>query len=125
MEVGEPGKGGSGGPPASASDDSDDTVFVDRGGAGGGRENIPIVEGLKAYAEAFNGTECEPIFFLQPGAYVVEWPYDTPTATLIVVGSGGGGGGGMGDTIQGEDGEDGIPGAIFLFPTNIPTQRPR
>ena len=81
MGVGEPGKGGSGGPPASAADGNDDAEFVDRGGAGGGRENIPIIESLKAYAEAQQGTEYEPIFFLQPGAYVIEWPYDTPTAT--------------------------------------------
>ena len=124
MEVGEPGKGGSGGPPASAEDGSDDTEFVDRGGAGGGRENIPIIESLKSYAKAHQGTEYEPIFFLQPGAYVIEWPYDTTTATLVIIGSGGGGGGGMGDTLPGEDGENGLPGAIFLFPTIIPTQRP-
>ena len=124
MKVGEPGKGGSGGPPASAADGDADAVFVDRGGAGGGRENIPIIEGLMAYAEAQQGTEYEPIFFLQPSAYVIEWPYDTPTATLVIIGPGGGGGGGKGDTLPGEDGEDGLAGAVFLCPTDIPNQRP-
>ena len=84
---------------------------------------FPIVEGLKAYAEAQQGTDNEPIFLLQPSAYVIEWPFDTPTATVTIIG--GGGGGGMGDTLPGEDGENGLADAAFLFPTNIPTQRSR
>ena len=124
VKVGFPGKGGAGGPAAEPSSDGD-SHFVDHGGAGGGRENVPIIDAFTAYAERYKGTEKEPLYFLEPGDYRVEWLYNTPTATLVQIAPGGGGGGGTGDTLQGEDGEDGLPGAIFIFPTYIPVQRPR
>lgn len=123
VNVGSPGRGGAGGPPTESSDDN--PPFVDRGGAGGGRETIPIVDAFKAYAANLKGTESEPLCFLEPGVHTVEWPYDTPTATLVIINPGGGGGGGMGDTMAGEDGEDGLPGATFIFPTYLPMQRSR
>ena len=97
----------------------------DRGGAGGGRENILIIEALMAYATKRKGTVNEPLCFLEPGIHTVRWPHDTSTATVVAIRPGGGGGGGMGDTLPGEDGEDGLPGATFIFPTYIPVQRPR
>ena len=122
VSLGVPGKGGVGGPPESPDDESD---FVDRGGAGGGRENTPLIDAFTAYAESCKGSEKEPLCFLEPGEHKVEWPYDTPTATLVLIHPGGGGGGAEGDTRLGEDGEDGLPGAAFLFPTYVPVQRPR
>ncbi len=124
VKVGFPGKGGVCGSPAERSSDGD-SHFVDRGGAGGGREHLPIIDAFTAYAESCKGTVNEPLCFLKPGVYTVEWPYDTSTATLVQVSPGGGGGGGAGDTLLGEDGEDGLPGATFLFPTYLPAQRPR
>jgi hypothetical protein len=62
---------------------------------------------------------------LEPGEHEIEWPYDTSTGTLVQINPGGGGGGGAGDTLPGEDGEDGLQGATFLFPTYLPMQRPR
>ena len=124
VEVGYPGKGGAGGP-AIESPVQGCPQFVDRGGAGGGRENVPILDALTAYAQNCTGTETEPLCFLEPGKHEVEWPYDTSTATLILILPGGGGGGGAGDTLPGEDGEDGLPGAAFIIPTYLPVQRPR
>ena len=124
VELGHPGKGGAGGP-AIESPVEGGPQFVHRGGAGGGRENAPILDSLTAYAQNCAGTKNEPLCFLEPGKHEVEWPYDTSTATLVVVHPGGGGGGGAGDTLPGEAGEDGLPGAAFMFPTYIPVQKPR
>lgn len=126
VKIGFPGKGGAGGPAVDHADDVDShPPFVDRGGAGGGRENTPIVKALIAYAESLNGTRDKPLCFLNPGDHKAEWPYDTPTATVVQIGSGGGGGGAAGDIMPGEDGEDGLPGAAFIFPTYLPVQKPR
>ena len=124
VKVGFPGKGGAGGPPAETTSDGD-SHFVDRGGAGGGHENVPIIDAFTAYAESYKGTGKEPLCFLEPGEHEVEWPYITSTATLVQIHPGGGGGGAAGDTLPGEGGEDGLPGATFLFPTYPPVQRPR
>ena len=125
ITVAAPGKGGKGGEAVDSSLEDEKTEFVDRGGAGGGRENIPIIEAFIAYVERFEGTERQPLFFPDPGHHIISWPFETPTATVVMIASGGGGGGGMGDTLPGEDGEDGLPGVVFLFPTYIPVQRPR
>ena len=57
--VGFPGKGGAGGPAAHPSEDGG-SDFVDRGGAGGGRENVPLIDALKAYSQSLAGTELQP-----------------------------------------------------------------
>lgn len=124
VKIGSPGKGGKGGL-ATDAEDQDDSSFTHRGGAGGGRENSPIIDALEAYAASLQGSTNEPLRFFEPGTHTVEWPYDTSTATVVLIGPGGGGGGGMGETMPGEDGEGGLPGAAFLFPTNLPVQRPR
>ena len=124
VKVGSPGKGGVGGLAKEPADGAE-ASFIDRGGAGGGRENSPIIDALKAYAAQRKNTVKEPLCFLEPGTYTVEWPYDISTATVVAIGPGGGGGGGIGDTLPGEDGEDGLPGATFIFPTYVPVQRPR
>ncbi len=124
VTVGEPGKGGKGGLPSDIAESDEDLGFVDRGGAGGGRENLPIINALVAYAKSCEGTKHQPLYILEPGQHELVWPYETATATIVVVGAGGGGGGGIGDTSPGEDGEDGLSGAIFVFPTYIPVQRP-
>lgn len=85
VEVDFPGKGGAGGPPAELSGEGD-AEFVDRGGAGGGRENTPIFEALKAYAEGFIGSDEEPLCFLEPGKHEFEWPCKTSTGTLVRIG---------------------------------------
>lgn len=73
VRVGFPGKGGRGGPAVDQTDDVDaDPPFVDRGGAGGGRENAPILEALIAYAESRKGTRDEPLCFLKPGDHQAE-----------------------------------------------------
>ena len=125
VTVGSPGKGGTGGPPSDLTGDDEGLTFVDRGGAGGGRQNLPIINAFVEYARSCEGTERQPLYFLEPGPHQVIWPYETSTATVVVIGAGGGGGGGIGDTLPGEDGEDGLPGAVFLFPTYLPVQRPR
>ena len=125
VHVPTPGKGGKGGPAQTPENEGERTEFVDRGGAGGGRENLPIIQALKSYAESVKGTKHEPLYFLEPGDYTVQWSYDTSTATIVGIGSGGGGGGGFGEDQPGEDGEDGINGATFIFPTYLPVQRPR
>ena len=76
------------------------------------------------YANSLSETYLKPLTFSEPGDYTIEWPYDTETATLVMINPGGGGGGGMGDILPGEDGEDGLPGATFVFPTYVPSQRP-
>ena len=124
VELGCPGKGGAGGP-AVESPVQGGPQFVDRGGAGGGRENVPIVDAFTAYVQNCTGAEKKPLCFLEPGKHEFEWPYNTSTATLVIIHPGGGGGGGTGDTLPGEDGEDGLPGGAFLFPTYLPVQRPR
>ena len=126
VRVGFPGKGGRGGPAVDQTDDVDaDPPFVDRGGAGGGHANAPILEALIAYAESRKGTRDEPLCFLKPGDHQAEWPYHTPMATMVQIGPGGGGGGAAGDIMPGEDGEDGLLGATFIIPTYLPLQRPR
>lgn len=126
LTVGIPGKGGKGGDARDTSPlDDEQSDFADRGGAGGGRENAPIIDAFIAYAKAREGTKDEPLCFLEPGSHTIIWPFETPTATVVAIGPGGGGGGGMGDTLPGEDGEDGLLGATFIFPTYVPTQRPR
>ena len=66
-----------------------------------------------------------PLYFLDPGIHELTWPYDTSTATMVIVQPGGGGGGGAGERfLPGEDGENGLGGAVFIFPTDIPLQRP-
>ncbi len=122
VAVGSPGKGGAGGPPGEQFDDVQDP-FVHRGGAGGGRENIPIIKAFEMYAESHKGTEHEPLLFTTPGIHKCNWPYNTPTATIVEIGPGGGGGGGAGEILPGEDGEDGLLGATFVIPTYIPLQR--
>ena len=132
IPVSSPGIGGTGGPvahqdePAPDLDNLPDTAadFSHRGGAGGGRENLPLIEALSRYAELIKGTEREPLCFMEPGEFEVEWPYDTATATVVMINPGGGGGGGISDIQPGEDGENGMPGATFVFPTYIPVQRP-
>ena len=118
-----PGEGGKGGP-ALREPEPGDVPFVHRGGAGGGRENAPIVEALRAYAESLNESENPPFVFLEAGSHMVEWPYDIPTATIVIISPGGGGGGGWGEVFTGQDGENGVPGAAFVFPTHVPPQRP-
>ena len=118
-----PGRGGKGGPPVALADHKDAT-FMHRAGAGGGRENLPIIDAFKTYAEGLRGTDKEPLCFLEPGVHKVKWPYETPTATIVSIGPGGGGGGGMGETLPGQDGEDGLSGATFILPTYVPLQRP-
>ena len=125
ITVGAPGKGGKGGEAVDSSLEDEKSDFVDRGGAGGGRENVPIIEALMAYAESCEGSERQPLCFLDPGHHTIDWPFETPTATVVMIAPGGGGGGGMGDTLPGEDGEDGLPGAAFIFPTYLFAQRPR
>ena len=125
VTVGEPGKGGKGGLPSEIAAGNEDLGFVDRGGAGGGRENLPIINAFVAYAKTCEGTEHQPLYFLEPGPHELVWPYETATATIVAIGAGGGGGGGIGDTLPGENGEDGLAGAIFIFPTYLPVQRPR
>lgn len=123
IEVGAGGKGGNGGDPAPSFDvNSPELGKVHRGGIGGGRENLPIIEAFRDYASKFAGAKHEGLCFLEPGTYEVDWPYNTPTATLVIIGAGGGGGGAMGGDIL--PGEDGLPGATFLFPTYIPLHRP-
>ena len=132
ISVGSPGIGGEGGPvahqfePEPDLDNLPDTAadFSHRGGAGGGRENLPLIEALSRYAELIKGTEREPLCFMEPGEFEVEWPYDTATATVVIINPGGGGGGGTSDIQPGEYGENGMPGATFVFPTYIPVQRP-
>ena len=130
VQVGTPGKGGAGGPArasgsAQSLPDSEKESPRHRGGAGGGKENLPIINALNQYAKTLEGTENAPLVFLEPGPHEVEWPYETSTATVVIVNPGGGGGGGYGDIVPGEDGEDGLPGATFVFPTCIPLLRPR
>ena len=125
VTVGEPGKGGPGGPPNSEVDASLISDFVDRGGAGGGRENLPIIEAFLNHAECLKDIDKQPLCLLDPGKHELIWPYDTSTVTLVMINPGGGGGGGIGEVLPGEDGEDGLPGAAFLFPTYLPVQRPR
>ena len=99
IPVRSPGIGGTGGPvayqgePAPDLDNLPDTAadFSHRGGAGGGRENLPLIEALSRYAELIKGTEREPLCFMEPGEFEVEWPYDTATATVVMVNPGGGG----------------------------------
>ena len=96
-----------------------------RGGAGGGRENIPVVDALRMYADSEADSYLAPLYFLDPGIHELTWPYDTSTATMVIVQPGGGGGGGAGERfLPGEDGENGLGGAVFIFPTDIPLQRP-
>ena len=87
VKVGFPGKGGAGGPPAEPSSDGD-PQFIDRGGAGGGRENIPIIDAFTAYAESYKDTEKEPLCFLESGEHEIEWPYNTSTGTLVQINPG-------------------------------------
>jgi hypothetical protein len=122
VKVGRPGRGGSGGPAKETANRSDSS-FVDRGGVGGGRETSPLLDALNAYAARQKHTANEPLCFLEPGLYTVEWPYNTSTATVVAIGPGGGGG--MGDDLPGEGGEDGMSGATFIFPTYFPVQRTR
>ena len=123
IELPPPAKGGKGGISKESIDDSV-SPFVHRGGAGGGRENDPLINAFIALAEKHKGTQNEPLCFLDPGHYKVEWPFDTSTATLVMISPGGSGGGGIGEVVRGENGEDGIPGACFIFPTYIHVQRP-
>ena len=132
IPVGSPGIGGEGGPvaPQGEAESASDILpaaaaeFSHRGGAGGGRENFPLIEAFTRSAEVLKGTEHEPLCFMEPGEFDVEWPYDTATATVVIINPGGGGGGGASDVQSGEDGEDGMPGAALIFPTYIPVQRP-
>ena len=126
IDVGGPGPGGPGGAAGRPNSDGQEGI-PNRGGAGGGRENIPIVEALLMYATSKADSHLAPLCFLQPGAHDVLWTYDTSTATMVIVhpGGGGGGGGGAGQVfLPGEDGVDGLGGAVFIFPTDLPTQRP-
>ena len=135
FSVGTPGKPGQGGQAEIPGDLPQGIIEVqdllNPGGAGGGRENAPIIEALKLYAESLVGAYLKPLCFLEPGHYEFPWPYDTPTATMVRIGPGGGGGGG-GATVteqggrllvrHGAEGEEGLPGAVFIFPTEVPTQ---
>ena len=86
---------------------------------------MPIIEAFQCYAKSKADSHLAPLSFLNPGIHEVMWTYDTSTATMVIVHPGGGGGGGAGqELVRGEDGEDGLGGAIFIFPTDIPTQRP-
>ena len=123
ISVGVPGVGGKGGIIQGNTNEDRIAEFPNRGGAGGGRENIPIVEALTAYADSRSESYLKPLIFTDPGDHKITWPYDTDTATLVIVNPGGGGGGGMGETLPGEDGEDGLRGIVFLIPTEVPTQR--
>ena len=130
VNVGTPGKGGAGGPARASRSvrslpEGEKESVSHRGGAGGGRENLPIINALKQYAKTLEGTENEPLVFLEPGSREVKWPYETSTATVVMITPGGGGGGAYGEVLPGEDGEDGLPGATFVFPTSIPLLRPR
>ena len=122
LTVGTPGKGGAGLPPTENSDGVQDP-FAHRGGAGGGRENVPLIKALEGYTESCKGTECEPLCFTDPGAHKFNWSYNTATATVVEIDPGGGGGGGWGEILPGEDGEDGLLGATFVIPTYLPLQR--
>ena len=122
LSVGAPGSGGKGG--LASENEGVIAEFPNRGGAGGGRENTPIIDALTMYANSLSEDYLKPLSFSYPGDHTIEWPYDTDTATVIMINPGGGGGGGMGDTLPGEDGEDGLPGVTFVFPTYVPSQRP-
>ena len=114
-------QGGKGGPVVRKSTVQEKEVAIaNRGGAGGGRENVPIIVALTNYANSLKDTAQPPLIFLEPGEHRVVWPYETSTATLVNIGPGGGGGGGAGNIVEGLDGEDGLMGAAFLFPTDIP-----
>ena len=124
LELASPGQGGQGGLPDTPTD-SEAVPFVHRGGAGGGRENTPILDALVAYAKSREGTEHEPLYLLSAERRDFTWPHDTPTATIVTVQPGGGGGGGMGELLAGQEGEDGLEGAVFMFPTYLLAQNPQ
>ena len=125
-KVGEPGKGGKGGDPAPEESVKENAMpYLNQGGAGGGRENIPLIEAFKLYAEKMKATKYEPLCFLEPGGHCKRWQHkQTDTATVVIINPGGGGGGGAGNIVEGEAGEYGIRGATFVFPTYLVTQRP-
>lgn len=123
VAVGSPGSGGTGGhaafPNAEGIEESPNL-----GGAGGGRENVPIIEALRAYADSKMYSYLKPLCFEEPGLQMISWPYDTSTATMVIIGPSGGGGGGNGQvSVPGEGGENGLGGAVFIFPTDLPTYK--
>ena len=123
ITVGEGGEGGMGGFPLTYPTPADIEGAPEepyRGAAGGGRENDPIVHAFLTYQSACKGTKFEPLAFTIPGQYEEEWPYETPTATMVAIGAGGGGQGGTGWILPGGEGEVGGPGAVFVFPTYLP-----
>ena len=86
--------------------------------------NSPIIAALVAYAKSCKGTKHEPLYSLTPGLQESTWPHDTPTATIVRIHPGGSGGGGIGEILPGQDGEDGLAGAMFIFPTYLLAQNP-
>ena len=124
--VGKPGKGGKGGPAGKGYTDEQKTAAIaNKGGAGGGRENVVLIEPLRKYAEELQETDMPPLIFDEPGEHLVTWPYDTSTATVVIINPGGGGGGGAGNIVEGEEGEEGMKGITIIFPTALPLTRDR
>ena len=122
ITVGEGGPGGKGGfalryPNLQDVASGPEEAFL--GGRGGGRENYPIINAFLTYEEICKDNQFCPISFTTPGVHEVEWPYETPTATVVVIGGDGGGQGGTGWVLPGEEGKEGGPGAIFFFPTYL------
>ena len=123
VKVPEGGEGGSGGNRReNLVDIVQEQVPLIRGGAGGGYEYLPIIEAFNFYLVNC-GTEDKPLVFKEPGHYEAEWPYDSPTATMVFIGAGGGGGGAAGFVRDGEPGEQGLSGQIWIFPTYVERHR--
>ena len=123
--VGKPGKGGKGGPTGKEPTVQEEEVTIAyKGGAGGGRENVPLIIALRRYAESLQDTSWPPFIFDEPGDHQVVWPFkDVSTATMVIINPGGGGGGGAGDVVEGEEGEEGLTGITIIFPTDLPLVR--
>ena len=120
VEVGTPGTGGKGGLLPMRPMIIMLRLSSIAGGAGGGRENRPLINAFVAYAMSRQGTKYEPLYSLVPGLQEFTWPYDTSTDTIVLIQPGGG----MGEIVAGQDGQEGLMGAAFIFPTYILAQNP-
>lgn len=127
ITVGDGGKGGAGGFPLAHPSPTDISNAPNQellGASGGGRENDPLIHAVLTYRDACQGNIYCPLGFTVPGEYItVEWPYETSTATVMLIGAGGGGQGGTGYMLPGGEGEIGGAGAVFVFPTYLTEQR--
>ena len=123
VEVPHGGEGGIGGKRGEGIGDIDEKqIPLVRGGAGGGYEYLPILEAFNFYLVNC-AQEDKPLVFKEPGHHEAEWPYDSPTATMVFIGAGGGGGGAAGFIRDGEPGEQGLSGQIWIFPTYVERHR--